>query len=127
VGVDLPHRHDRPPFRDCPRSLRQPSRGRLRPDQLATLAELSTQISERFNVALLVTLFGRPDQGAARFEGTSEKLRVLGVRMSVYSRLFLAALLVMAGLITALIFGWGGVLVSEKTSALGTRSGIGDP
>jgi ATP-binding cassette subfamily B protein len=86
------------------------------------LAELSTQMSERFNVggALLVTLFGRPEQEAARYEGTSEKLRVLGVRMAVYSRLFLATLLIMAGLITALIFGWGGVLVSEKTLALGT-------
>jgi ATP-binding cassette subfamily B protein len=86
------------------------------------LAELSTQMSERFNVggALLVTLFGRPAAEAALYEGTSGKVRDLGVRMAVYSRLFTATLLTMAGLITALIFGWGGVLVSERTLTLGT-------
>lgn len=86
------------------------------------LAELSTQMSERFNVggALLVTLFGRPEEEAASYEGTSGKVRDLGVRMAVYTRLFLASLLVMAGLITALIFGWGGVLVSDRALELGT-------
>jgi ATP-binding cassette subfamily B protein len=86
------------------------------------LAELSTQMSERFNVggALLVILFGRPHEEATLYEGTSGKVRDLGVRMAVYSRLFQAGLLITAGLITALIFGWGGVLVSDGTLEVGT-------
>ncbi len=40
--------------------------------------------------------------------------------MAVYSRAFAAALLVVAGLLTALIFGWGGLLVADGTLKVGT-------
>jgi ATP-binding cassette subfamily B protein len=86
------------------------------------LADLSTTMSERFNVAgaLLVILFGNREKEAQAYDGTSGEVRDLAIRMSLYSRLFVSGLLMVAGLVTAVIFGWGGVLVSRGTLELGT-------
>lgn len=89
---------------------------------LQLLSKLSVQMSERFNVggAMLVTLFGRREKDTSEYTATSAEVRDLNITMATYSRLFLATLLGMSGLITAVIYGWGGVLASDHTLALGT-------
>ena len=89
---------------------------------LKLLSDMSTHMSERFNVggALLVTLFGRRDDEARAFDRTSGEVRDLEVKMAVYARSFSGALLVVSGLVTAVIFGWGGVLAANGALAVGT-------
>ncbi|HEY1651153.1 MAG TPA: ABC transporter ATP-binding protein [Acidimicrobiales bacterium] len=89
---------------------------------LQALSSMSTHMSERFNVggSLLVTLFGRRHEEAQRFDRLSAEVRDVQVRMAVYARSFSAILLVVSGLITALIFGWGGVLAANGTIKAGT-------
>ena len=89
---------------------------------LQLLSTLNSHMSERFNVggALLVALFGRPKNELETFEQTSGQVRDLGVRMAVYSRSLVAVLLSVSGLVTAVIFAWGGILVTEGTLQLGT-------
>ena len=89
---------------------------------LQLLSTLNSHMSERFNVsgALLVALFGRPKNELETFERTSGQVRDLGVRMAVYSRSLVAVLLGVSGIVTAVIFGWGGILVTDGTLQLGT-------
>ena len=89
---------------------------------LQALSHMSTHMSERFNVggALLVTLFGRRNEEAQKFDRLSGEVRDVQVKMAVYARTFSAILLVVSGLITALIFGWGGVLAADGTIKAGT-------
>jgi ATP-binding cassette subfamily B protein len=89
---------------------------------LQLLSDMSTHMSERFNVsgALLVTLFGRRREESKNFDAISGQVRDLEVKMAVYSRAFSAALLIVTGLVTALIFGWGGILAADGALKLGT-------
>jgi ATP-binding cassette subfamily B protein len=89
---------------------------------LQALSNMSTHMSERFNVggALLVTLFGRRREEAQKFDRLSGEVRDVQVKMAVYARSFSAILLVVSGLVTALIFGWGGVLAANGTIKAGT-------
>jgi ATP-binding cassette subfamily B protein len=89
---------------------------------LQALSNMSSHMSERFNVggALLVTLFGRRREEAQKFDELSGEVRDVQVKMAVYARSFSAVLLVVSGLVTALIFGWGGVLAANGTIKAGT-------
>jgi ATP-binding cassette subfamily B protein len=89
---------------------------------LQLLSDMSTHMSERFNVsgALLVTLFGRRREESKNFDAISGQVRDIEVKMAVYSRAFSAALLIVTGLVTALIFGWGGILAADGALKLGT-------
>ncbi len=89
---------------------------------LQALSDMSTHMSERFNVggALLVTLFGRRAEETRSFNRLSARVRDIQVAISVYARSFSAALIAVAGLVTALIFGWGGVLAADGTIKAGT-------
>jgi ATP-binding cassette, subfamily B, bacterial len=89
---------------------------------LQALSNMSTHMSERFNVggALLVTLFGRRHEEGRKFDRLSGEVRDVQVKMAVYARSFSAILLVVSGLVTALIFGWGGVLAANGTIKAGT-------
>ncbi|WP_373298348.1 ABC transporter ATP-binding protein [Nakamurella endophytica] len=75
-------------------------------------ASMNTTTSERFNVsgALLVALFGRPEQEAASFADRAGKVRDIGVRSAMYGRIFIAALTLVAALAQALTYGLGGSL-----------------
>ena len=89
---------------------------------LQALSNMSSHMSERFNVggALLVTLFGRRREEAQKFDELSGEVRDVQVKMAVYARSFSAVLLVVSGLVTAVIFGWGGVLAVDGTIKAGT-------
>ncbi len=85
-------------------------------------ARLNSTMAERFNVsgALLVKLFGDPARERAAFEDTAGRVRDTGVRRAMLARLFRAAILLAAGLATALVYGVGGVLAADGTLAVGT-------
>ena len=89
--------------------------------QMQTNAELSATMTERLNVAgaLLVKLYGRPAEEDAGFAGKASRVRDLGVRIAMASRVFFTGLTLVAALATALTYGVGGVLVLDHALTLG--------
>ena len=85
-------------------------------------ASMTSMMAERFNVAgaLLVKLFGQPEREIARFEEKAGRVRDIGVKRAMYTRVFMAAILLTATLATALTFGWGGLLAAGGTLQVGT-------
>ena len=91
-------------------------------EQMQLNADMSTQMTERFNVAgaLLVKLFGRPDEEAEAFSGRSGRVRDIGIRIAMMNRIFFTALTLVAALATALVYGVGGNLAIAGTITVGT-------
>ncbi|GIF21340.1 ATP-binding cassette subfamily B protein [Actinoplanes tereljensis] len=85
-------------------------------------AKMNATMTERFNVsgALLVKLFGRPDDEAARFGARAERVREIGVQQAMYSRTFFVAMLLVASLAQALTYGLGGWLAVTGGVTAGT-------
>ncbi len=75
-------------------------------------ATMNATMTERFGVAgaLLVKLFGRPDDEAERFSARAARVRDIGIEQAMYSRTFFVALLLVASLAQALTYGLGGWL-----------------
>jgi ATP-binding cassette, subfamily B, bacterial len=90
--------------------------------QMEGNADLSTAITERFNVAgaLLVKLFGRPRQEAALVADKAALVRDLGVQIALNTRIFFAAMMAVPALATALVYGIGGRLTIDGTLTVGT-------
>ena len=105
------------PARWMGRKLQQLTR-----DQMRLNADMANQMSERFNVAgaLLVKLFGRPDEEADSFSGKSARVRDIGIKMAMANRWFFSALSLTAALATAVAYGLGGNLVISGVLTLGT-------
>ena len=91
-------------------------------DQMSLNADMSAQMSERFNVsgALLVKLFGRPAEESASFSGRAAQVRDIGVSIAMANRWFFTALTLVAALATAIAYGLGGNLVITGALTLGT-------
>ena len=91
-------------------------------EQMQVNAELSTSMTERFNVggAMLVKLFGRADDEDREFTDKADEVRVLGIRIAMSSRIFFSALTLVAALATALVYGVGGHLAIAGTVSVGT-------
>ncbi|MBU6163227.1 MAG: ABC transporter ATP-binding protein, partial [Myxococcales bacterium] len=91
-------------------------------EQMQVNAELSTQMTERFNVAgaLLVNLFGRSSEEDAAFGGRARRVRDIGIRIALANRWFFTALALVAALATAIAYGVGGNLVVSGSLSLGT-------
>jgi ATP-binding cassette subfamily B protein len=85
-------------------------------------AQMNNTMNERFNVsgALLVKLFGRPEDERDAFESKAGRVRDIGVTQAMYARFFIAALTLTAALATAVVYGWGGVQVVAGGLELGT-------
>jgi ATP-binding cassette subfamily B protein len=85
-------------------------------------AEMSTMMTERFNVsgALLAKLFGRPDEEDAAFTAKAGRVRDMGIRIAMSNRVFFTALTLVASLATALVYGVGGTLAVQGTLTIGT-------
>lgn len=85
-------------------------------------AEMTNTMTERFNVAgaMLVRLFGRRVEEVKRFEAKAGRVRDIGVTQAMYTRVFMASLILVASLATALVYGWGGVLAADGVLAVGT-------
>jgi ABC-type multidrug transport system fused ATPase/permease subunit len=73
-------------------------------------ASMTTQMTERFSApgATLVKLFGRPRLEAAEFGDRAARVRDIGVRTAMLTRVFFTALTLVSSLALALVYGLGG-------------------
>ena len=85
-------------------------------------ASMSAQMTERFSApgATLVTLFGRPTEEAAEFRTRAVRVRDIGVRTAMVSRVFVTALSLVSALAQALVYGLGGWLAVTGRIEAGT-------
>ncbi|MDQ1705686.1 MAG: ATP-binding cassette, subfamily bacterial [Frankiaceae bacterium] len=86
-------------------------------------AEMSTQMTERFNVsgALLVKLFGRPTDEDQMFRGKARRVADIGVQQAMFARILFVCFTLVAALGTALVYGMGGYQAASNPAAkLGT-------
>ncbi len=85
-------------------------------------ADLGNVMTERFNVggAMLLKLFGRRGEEDANFAVKAAVVRDLGVRITLTTRIFGAAMLLVPALATALVYGVGGQLAISSTLTVGT-------
>jgi ATP-binding cassette subfamily B protein len=85
-------------------------------------AAMNTTMVERFNVAgaLLVKLFGRPDEEDRSFRDKAGRVRDIGITQGMYARFFYVSLVLTASLATALVYGWGGTLAVRGLLDVGT-------
>jgi len=90
-------------------------------------ATMNNTMTERFNVAgaLLVKLFGRHRSEADDFGQHAGRVRDIGVRSAMYSRVFLAALTLVGAIGTALVYWWGGHRVIDGSITEGTLVALG--
>ncbi|WP_182880769.1 ABC transporter ATP-binding protein [Microbispora sp. H10949] len=91
-------------------------------EQMQLDAEMSSVMTERFNVAgaMVAKLYGRPDDEAAYFAERAGRVRDVGVIVAMYGAVFRIALGLVAALATALVYGLGGSLAISGAFALGT-------
>jgi ATP-binding cassette subfamily B protein len=95
---------------------------RLTRESMQLDAELGSTMTERFNVAgaMLVKLFGRPDDEARVFAGRAARVRDIGVVQAMYGGTLFIALSLLASVATAVVYGLGGGLVIHGAFQLGT-------
>src|SRR5438270_2262295 len=85
-------------------------------------AAMNTTMTERFNGpgALLLKLFGRPKVETDEFSGKAGRVRDIGIKSAMYTRVFIVALTLVAALGTALVYWLGARLVVQGAISLGT-------
>ncbi len=95
---------------------------RLTRESMQLDAEMGSMMNERFNVAgaMLVKLFGRPREESQQFSGKAAKVRDIGVVTAMYGQVFFVAITLLASLITAVVYGVGGVMVIQGAFEIGT-------
>ena len=91
-------------------------------EQMEGNADLGNNMTERFNVggAMLLKLFGRRDEEDAQFAVKAGRVRDLGVRIALVTRVFGTSLMLIPALATALVYGVGGHLAIDGTLTVGT-------
>ncbi|MGW4474705.1 ABC transporter ATP-binding protein [Nonomuraea sp. NPDC004354] len=91
-------------------------------EQMQLDAEMSSVMTERFNVAgaMVAKLYGRPEEEADTFGRRAARVRDVGVTVGMYGTVFRVALGLVAALATALVYGIGGVLAVGDYFELGT-------
>nr|WP_228386931.1 ABC transporter ATP-binding protein [Ornithinicoccus halotolerans] len=89
--------------------------------QMGLNADLASRMTERFNVggALLVRLFGRPEQEDAEYAERARGVRDSGVAIAVNRVVFMAGLGLVAALATALVYGLGGLMAVAGQLSVG--------
>jgi len=95
---------------------------RITRESYALNAEMSTQMTERFNVsgALLVKLFGRPEDEEQLFRSKARRVADIGVQQAMYGRILFVSLTLVATFGTALVYGLGGYQAADDPKMLGT-------
>jgi ATP-binding cassette subfamily B protein len=91
-------------------------------EQMELDAEMSSMMTERFNVAgaMVAKLYGRPGEEADAFAARAGRVRDVGVTVGMYGTVFRVALGLVASLATALVYGVGGVLAVGGAFQVGT-------
>ena len=94
--------------------------------QMDANADLGNLMTERFNVggALLLKLFGRREEEDATYAERAGVVRDLGVRISLVTRIFMAFMMLVPALATALVYGVGGVLAVQGAMTIGTLTAL---
>jgi len=89
-------------------------------------ADLGNMMTERFNVggALLLKLFGRRDEEDAKYAEKAGLVRDLGIRISLVTRIFIAIMMLIPALATALVYGIGGSLAVDGALTIGTLTAL---
>jgi ATP-binding cassette subfamily B protein len=89
-------------------------------------ADLGNVMTERFNVggALLLKLFGRRDEEDAKYAEKAAVVRDLGIRISLVTRVFMATMMLIPALATALVYGIGGTLAIKGVLTIGTLTAL---
>jgi ATP-binding cassette, subfamily B, bacterial len=95
---------------------------RLTRESMQLNAEMGSMMTERFNVAgaMLVKLFGRPRDESAAFARNAVGVRDIGVTQAMYGQVFPVMLGLLAAVVTALVYGVGGVEVIRGAFEVGT-------
>lgn len=95
-------------------------------EQLTLNADMSTAMTERFNVAgaILVKLYGHAPDESRVFSSKAARVRDIGIRIALSNRIFFNALALVAGLATALAYGVGGLAAIAGTITVGTLLAI---
>jgi ATP-binding cassette subfamily B protein len=99
-----------------------PTLQRITREGMQLNAEMNNLTVERFNVAgaLVAKLFGRPDDDRREFSSRSARVRDIGVRSAMYSRVLFVVLGFVAAAGTAIVYWLGGTLVIDGTLEIGT-------
>ena len=89
-------------------------------------ADLGNMMTERFNVggALLLKLFGRRDEEDEKYAQKAGVVRDLGIRISLVTRVFMAVMMLIPALATALVYGIGGSLAVSGALTIGTLTAL---
>jgi ATP-binding cassette subfamily B protein len=95
---------------------------RLSRHQMQLNADMSSNMTERFNVsgALLVKLFGRPGAEAKEFSRRAGAVRDSGIRLALLGRYLYASLSLVGAVGTAAVYWLGGREAVEGTLGVGT-------
>jgi len=95
-------------------------------DSFNTNAEMSSTMTERFNVsgAMLVALYGEPAREREYFRSRARKVADIGIKMAMLNRLFFIALTSVAAVATAFAYGIGGHLAINGGVSVGTLLAI---
>ena len=95
---------------------------KLTREQMDGNADMGNAMTERFNVggAMLLKLFGDRRTEDALFAAKAGHVRDLGVRIALITRIFIAAMLLVPALATAVVYGVGGHLAISGTLTVGT-------
>jgi ATP-binding cassette, subfamily B, bacterial len=94
--------------------------------QMMANAEMSTNMTERFNVAgaLLVKLFGRPRQEASEFRDRAGAVRDAGIRIAMTGRVYYGMLALVGSLGVAAVYWLGGRAVVGGSMTIGTLTAL---
>ena len=89
-------------------------------------AAMNATMAERFNVsgALLVKLFGRPQREQAEFAERAGRVRDIGVRTALYSRVFFTALSLLGAVGTVTVYWVGTRLAISGAISIGTLTAL---
>jgi ATP-binding cassette subfamily B protein len=95
-------------------------------DSFGVNAEMSTTMTERFNVAgaLLVNLYGDFEKEKRDFASRARRVADIGISIALLQRFFFIMLTSIAAIATALAYGVGGNLAVSKEITLGTLLAI---
>jgi ATP-binding cassette, subfamily B, bacterial len=109
------------PFFIIPAQLTGRRLQRLSRESMQLDAAMGSTMTERFNVAgaMLVKLFGRPEEESEIFAGRAARVRDIGVVTAMYGGALFIALTLLASMATAVVYGLGGGLVIHGVFKLG--------
>ncbi|MFC6017990.1 ABC transporter ATP-binding protein [Plantactinospora solaniradicis] len=95
---------------------------RMTRERMTVEAEMASVMGERFNVAgaMLTKLYGKPERETDTFSGKAAAVRDISTTLMVYGQMIPLALTVLTGVITAVVYGGGGVLAIDGALEIGT-------